>query len=183
MRFQILIFCTILSFSILLTGCPSGEQPPANADANANRTSVSDPNRPSNSALNTSKAPVEATTNDAPTLKPAFTAYCDAMTKMDEAALRKVFSAATLKAHEANAKEEKSSLAEYLKADRVSNKLCEIRNEKIEGDTAVAEVKTEGAPNGFKMKFVRENGEWKITNESPEFDAVKRSAEDSNAAR
>jgi hypothetical protein len=182
MRFQTLFFGTILTFSILLTGCPSGDQPKSNANTNANQTTVSDPNR-ANSSLTTNRTPPPATTNEAPTLKPVFTAYCDAMTKKDEAALRKVFAAATLKVHEANAKEEKSKLADYLAADRVSNKLCEIRNETIQGDAAIAEVKTEGAPNGFKMKFVRENGEWKLTNEFPDFSEVKNSAGNSNAAR
>jgi len=184
MRFQILFFCTVLTFSVLLTGCPSPEQPRANTNSNANQTSVSDPNKPSNSELTTNKAPVEATTNEAPTLKPVFTAYCDAMTKKDEAAIRKVYSQSTLKTFEADMKaDNEKSLVKYLETDRVSNKLCEIRNEQITGETAVAEVKTEGAPNGFKIKFVRENGEWKLTNESPEFEAVKKPAGNSNTAR
>jgi hypothetical protein len=182
MRFQILIFCTILIFSILLGGCPSN-QPTPNTSSNNGQTNIQDPNKPSNSSLNTNKTPTEATTNDAPTVTPVFKAYCDAMTKKDEAALRKVFSAATLKIHEANAKEEKKSLPAYLETDRVSNKLCEVRNEKVQGDVAIAEVKTEGAPNGFKVKFIKENGEWKLTNEFPDFSAVKESAGNSNAAK
>lgn len=180
MRFQILIFCTILIFSIFLTGCPSN-QPTPNANQNTNQPANKAGNE--NSALTTTKTPTEATTNDAPTLKPVFTAYCDAMTKKDEAALRKVYSQGTLKSLEADAKADKKSLAEYLSADRVSNKLCEIRNEKIEGDVGIAEVKTEGAPNGFKIKFVKENGEWKLTNEFPDFKNVKDSASNTNAAK
>ena len=180
MRFQILIFCTILSFSILLNGC-SGEQPTTNINSNNNPPANKTGN--GNSSLQANKTPTEATTNDAPTVGKAFKAYCDAMTKKDEAAVRKVFSAETLKIHETNAKEEKKSLLEYLADDRVSNKLCEVRNEKIEGDVAIAEVKTEGAPNGFKVKFVKENGEWKVTNEFPDFKAVKDSAANSNTAK
>jgi hypothetical protein len=182
MRFQILIFSTILIFCCFLTGCP-GNQPTANTSSNANQTVVVDPNK-SGSNLATNKTPTEATRNDAPTLKPVFTAYCDAMTKKDDAALRKVYSQATLKAHEAAMKDEnEKSLAKYLEADRVSNKLCEIRNEKIEGDVGIAEVKTEGAPNGVKYKFIKENGEWKLTNEFPDFTDVKKSAESSNTAK
>jgi hypothetical protein len=182
MRFQILIFCTILIFSIFLTGCPTNE-PKTNSNTNTNQTIVNNPNK-TNSALNTSKTPTEATTNDAPTVAPVFKAYCDALTKKDEAALRKVYSQATLRSLEADMKaENEKSLVKYLEADRVSNKLCEVRNEKIEGDVGVAEVKTEGAPNGFKVKFVKENGEWKLTNESPEFDAVNKTREASNTAK
>ncbi len=183
MRFQILIFCTVLIFSIFLTGCPSSPTT-TNTNSNANQTIVSDPNKPTNSGLETTKTPIEATTNDAPTVAPVFKAYCDALTKKDEAALRKVYSAATLKSLEADMKaENEKSLVKYLEVDRVSNKLCEVRNEKIEGDVAIANVKTEGAPNGFNVKFVKENGEWKLTTEFPDFKAVKDSVGNSNTAK
>jgi hypothetical protein len=122
MRFQTLIFCTILTFSILLTGCPADEQPKANTNAPANQTTGGNSNA-ANSTLSTSKTPTEATTNDAPTVAPVFKAYCDAMTKKDEAALRKIYSQGTLRAHEADMKaENEKSLVKYLEADRVSNK-------------------------------------------------------------
>lgn len=183
MRFQTIIFCTILTFSIFLTGCPSAEQPKTNTNTATNQTSGGNSNG-GNSALTTSKTPTEATTNDAPTVAPVFKAYCDALTKKDEAALRKVYAQSTLKSLEADMKaENEKSLVKYLEADQVSNKLCEVRNEKIEGEVAVAEVKTEGAPNGFKVKFVRENGEWKLTNEFPDFKQVKDAADNSNTAK
>lgn len=182
MRFQILIFWTILIFSIILTGC-TGEPAKPNTNSNVNQTTVIDPNK-NNSALNTSKTPTEATINNAPTLTPVFKAYCDAMTKKDDAALRKVYSAATLKAFEEDMKaDNEKSLAKFLEADQVSNELCEVRNEKIEGDIGIAEVKTKGMPNGAKIKFVKENGEWKLTTDSPEVNAVKKSAENSNTAK
>jgi hypothetical protein len=169
-----------LIFSILLTGCPSGEQPKTNANQPANTGAT----KPTNSGSNltpTTPTP-ESTTNDAPTVKPVVTAYCDAWTKKDEAALRKVYSQGTLKSFEADMKaDNEKSLIKHLDADVVSNKLCEVRNEKIEGDVAIAELKTEGAPNGFKVKFVKENGEWKLTNEFPDF--PKKSSESSNTAK
>ena len=180
MRFQILVFCTILIFSMFLAGC-TGDQPKSNVEVNANQPANKAGN--SNSDLTTTKTPTEATTNDAPTLKPVFKAYCDAMTKKDEAALRKVYSAATLKIFDADAKADKQTLMQYLSADRVSNKLCEIRNERIEGDVGVAEVKTEGSPNGIKIKFIKENGDWKLTNEFPDFEKFKNTAGNSNAAK
>ena len=60
------------------------------------------------------------------------------------------------------------SLAEFLSEDQASNELCEARNEKISGDTATAEVRTKGYPNGITVVFVKENGEWKLTNRRPE---------------
>lgn len=169
MRFQFFLLFAILISAFALSGCPSGGNPPANSNtANAPAANVTN-NSNSDSSLATNRATPDPTNNDAPTLKPVFKAYCDAKTKNDEAGLRKVYSQATLKQFEADMKAEGvKTLTEYLEIDQVSNKLCEIRNEKIEGDSAIAEVKTEGTPNGFKVKFVKENGEWKLTNESPE---------------
>lgn len=183
MRFQILIFSTILIFTIILTGCPTSS-PSNNNNSTNTPTNIVNKSGNTNAPLETTKKTPEPTTNDAPTISPVFKAYCDALTKKDEAAVRKIYSQATLKQLEADMKEEnEKSLVKYLEADQISNKLCEVRNEKIEGDTAIAEVKTEGAPNGFKAKFVKENGEWKLTNESPEFDSIKKSAENSNTAK
>jgi hypothetical protein len=182
MRFQILIFCTILTFTCFLTGCPSGE-PTTNTNSTVQTNTAANAPK-TNSAMETTKATPEATSNEAPTLKPVFKAYCDAMTKKDEAALRKIYSAATLKSLEADMKaENEKSLVKFLEIEQVSNELCEVRNEKIEGDTGVAEVKTKGMPTGAKLKFVKENGEWKLTNEIPDFEAVKKAAENSNTAK
>ncbi len=182
MRFTVLIFCTILIFTIILAGCPGSSENNGNANQGKTQSPTDNPNSGSNNGLTTTTPTPETTTNDAPTLKSVFKAYCEAMTKKDEAAIRKVYSQATLKSLEADMKaENEKSLVKYLEVDQVSNKLCEIRNEKIEGDVGVAEVKTEGAPNGFKIKFVKENGDWKLTNESPSLDAFKKSAENSNA--
>ncbi len=179
MRFQILIFSSILIFTIILTGCP-GNSPTTNGNSTNVPANVAN-NSIANNGLNTTVKTPASTTNDAPTIAPVFKAYCDAMTKKDEAAIRKLYSTATLKSLEADMKaENQKSLVKYLEADQVSNKLCEVRNEKIQGDTAIAEVKTEGAPNGFAIKFVKENGEWKITTESPELDSVKNSVSDAN---
>jgi len=181
MRFQIFIVITILTLSFILTGCPSAPTTNNNSATNSANTATTNTN-PNGISTPTAKTPV-ATTNEAPTLKPVFTAYCDAMTKKDEAAIRKAYSAATLKQFEADMKEDgEKSLVKFLEVDQVSNKLCEIRNEKIEGDKAVAEIKTEGLPNGLQVVFVKENGEWKLTNESPEIKSVKESATNSNTA-
>ncbi len=183
MRFQVLIFSTILIFSIILTGCPTNS-PTTNGNSTNPPTNVANNSGKANSSLDTIKKTPEQTTNNAPTLTPVFKAYCDAMTKKDEAALRKIYSQATLKLFEADMKSDnQKSLVKYLEADQVSNKLCEIRNEKIEGDRAVAEGKTEGTPNGFKYVFVKENGEWKLTNESPEINSVKQAANTANTEK
>ena len=180
MRFQISIFLTITAFTLFLTGCPTST-PPANTNANAPLNTAK---TNGNSDVFTPTTPTPAaTTNDAPTLREVFKAYCFAKTKKDEAGLRKVYSQATLKQFEADMKADGvKTLVEYLEVDQVSDKLCEIRNEKIEGDAASAEIKTEGMPNGVRIKFVRENGEWKMTNEADMIKNVENSAKNSNIA-
>jgi hypothetical protein len=173
------ITIAIISVCAALAGCGGGTTPANTTTANTNTTA---PN--STNPLETKKNAPEATTNNAPTLTPAFKAYCEAKKKDDEAALRKIYSAGTLKSFESQMKAEKiKTLTEFLKDDRVSDKLCEISNEKITGDRATALIKYDSYPNGVEVVFVKENGEWKMTNESPTFQSVKQSNSNSAPAK
>lgn len=110
-----------------------------------------------------------ATTNNAPTLTPVYKAYCAAMVKKDEAAIRKIYSKDTIRYFESEMKADGvKTLTEYLAGDEVTNDLCEARNEQINGESAVAEIRSKGYPNGIRVVFVKEDGEWKLTNKSPE---------------
>ena len=72
------------------------------------------------------------------------------------------------------------TLIKFLEDDAVTGKICEVRNEVITGDKAIAEIRADAYPNGIKIEFVKEDGEWKMTNKSPALDAVKPNA--ANAA-
>ncbi len=169
-------------FSIGLIGCGSGtvENKPANT-ANAAKPANGNSNSP---VAVITPTPAE-TTNNAPTLTPVFKQWCTAMIKHDDAALRKVYSSDTIKSLESQMKEQKvKTIAEFLEDDKVSEKLCEVRNEQITGDTAVAEIRYDSAPNGIKIIFVKENGEWKITTRSPNIDALQKTTQTgSNSAK
>lgn len=169
-----------LSTLILLTfaGCSTTENTPntANtvnkpANANSNTTLSSDNSSP----LNTTSTPKAETVNEAATLSPVAQAYCEAVRKKDDAGLKKVYSAATYQKLLADAKEaEKTSVADFLsEIEDVGTKPCATRNEQISGDKAVAEMTTETYPNGIRINFVKENGEWKMTNESPDIPVKK----------
>jgi uncharacterized protein YceK len=181
MRFQILLFTNILLFTILFSGCGTAETP-TNA-TNAANTNTANVNavKNTNNPLATNKTPEETTTNKADTIAPVVTAFYEALKKKDDAALRKVYSQATLKSLEADMKEEgEKSLAKFITdLEPAPDKPFEVRNEQIQGDTAIAEIKGGAYPNGIKIKFVKENGEWKMTNESPAFDDVKKAANNS----
>ena len=174
MRFQILFYIFILSFLFILPGCGSGQPATNNTaenKANSNKTAAN-----SNSPPATNKAPEASTTNNAPTIAPVVMSYYDALKKKDDAALRKVYAAESLKAAEADMKsEKKTSLSAFIsELEPAPEKPFEVRNEKIEGDTAIAEIKGGAYANWTPYKFVKENGEWKWTGSSPDFDSIKK---------
>lgn len=157
MRTQIVILFSIVLIALAMSGC--GGTAPANSANGANSNA--------GNTANTAK-PGDETKNDAPTLTPVYKAYCDAKVKNDEAALRKIYSKDTIKYFEEQMKEDKEkSLLKFLEDDVVTGKLCEVRNEEITGDTAVAEIRSDSYPSGIKIVFVKEDGEWKMTNKSP----------------
>jgi L,D-peptidoglycan transpeptidase YkuD (ErfK/YbiS/YcfS/YnhG family) len=107
--------------------------------------------------------------NSTPTLMPVFKAYCSALVKKDDAGLRRVYARDTIEDFERMMKEHGiTRLSEFLSDDLASNEFCETRNERIMGDSAVAEVRTNGYPNGIIVVFAKEAGEWRITNRRPE---------------
>jgi predicted lipid-binding transport protein (Tim44 family) len=170
MRKKVILFAVILVTTIGSLGC-GGTAPSANkAAANAN----SDP-------LATTKPKTEEVTNNAPTLSPAVKAYCDAWAKNDEAALRKVYSSDTIKDFEQQMKDAKEkSLLKFLEDDKVAATPCEATNEQITGDNATVRIVLSIYPKGLKVVFVKENGEWKLTNKVPDIDSVTKSAANAN---
>ncbi|MFM9903392.1 MAG: nuclear transport factor 2 family protein [Pyrinomonadaceae bacterium] len=177
MRREIFVlFLTLLS-SVFIAAC--GGTATVNSNNGNTNTAVVNSNNP----LAVKTPTPETTTNNAPTLTPVFKAYCAAMIKKDEAALRKIYSSDTIKDFEQQMKEDKiKSLTKFLEDDAVSDKLCEVRNEVVTGDSAVAEIRADSYPNGIKIVFVKENGEWKMTNRSPALD-LKQTAANSNKAK
>ena len=158
----IYIFLIFTVFAIL-TGCGGTSQPNTNTANNANVQKAN-----TNNPLAVTTPTPEATTNNAPTLTPVYKAYCDARVKNDEAALRRLYSSDSIRNIEAQMKREKvKTLSEFLQDEPISGKLCEVRNEQITGDTAIAEIRADWCPNGIKEIFVKENGEWKYTGRSP----------------
>lgn len=169
------------SFTLLfLTGCGTTET--TTNSANSNSASANTARANAENPLATTRKGEEATINQAETIKPVVMAYYEALKKKDDAALRKVYSRETLKSLEADMKSEGGkSLAEFItELEPAPEQPFQVRNEQIQGDTAIAEIRGGAYPNGIKIKFVRENGEWKITNESPEFQSVKESSTNSN---
>ena len=169
----------ILSASFILlsfSACSTTETPTntvTNTATNANTARANAEN-----PMATTKKAEEATTNNAPTVRPVVMAYYEALKKKDDAALRKIYSRETLQSLETDMREEgaKSLAAFITELEPAPDQPFEVRNEQISGDTAIAEMRGGAYPNGIKIKFIKENGEWKMTNESPEFNAVKEAS-------
>ena len=163
-----LVYYSVIIGSLLFSAC--GDSTETNTNAKGNTANA---NTPANSAkrdpLAAQTATPEATNNNAPTLTPVYKAYCAASEKKDEAALRSVHDTATIKDYERKMKADGiATLTEFLSDDAATTALCEVRNEKIAGDVGTAEVRTKVYPNGAVAVFVKENGEWKLTNRRPE---------------
>jgi hypothetical protein len=169
-----------MTFGLLVAAC-GGNQPTSNNNSNSTDNAKANGNNP----LSVTTPTPEAITNNAPTLTPVFKAYCDAWVKSDEAGLRKVYSSDTIKQFEQDMKEEKQkSLIKFLEpTDRVSGTPCEVKNEQINGDNATAKIFSDKYPNGIAVVFVKQNGEWKLTNRSPALESVKSSNTASNSAK
>ncbi len=170
----------ILLFSVFFfIGCGGSGSGNANSAANASVSNANvAANGGGNNPLAVQKTPEAATVNNAPTVAPVVAAYYAALQKKDDAALRKVFSQDTLKSYQADMKEEKeTSLAKFITdLEPVPDKPFEARNETVEGNAIIAEMRGGSYPNGIKIKFIKENGEWKMTNESPDYKSSDKPA-------
>lgn len=158
----------ILVLSLVITACSGGDNSANLNTPNKNATNNANAGNTDNPLAITTPTP-KPTTNNAPTLTPVYKAYCEASDKKDEAGIRRLYSADTLKEFAVKMKRDGiKTLVEFLSDDQASMALCEVRNEQINGDTAIAEVRTKAYPNWPEVIFVKENGEWKITNRRPE---------------
>lgn len=158
MRFFLLLTIFILTFAFI--GC--SETPEPNA-SNSKPTNATTATTNSNSPTATTKRSETATTNAAPTIAPTVNGFYEALQKKDEAGVKKYLSATALKYWEDEAKLEKKTWLAYLaEMEDPINEKREARNEKIEGNTAVAEIKGGNLGVWTKIKFIQENGEWKF---------------------
>jgi hypothetical protein len=156
----------ILCLALFLAACGGG----SNDNVPANNVNTKPVNSNKENPLAITTPTPAATTNNAPTLTPVYKAYCDAMVKGDEAALRRIFSSDTIRGIDAKIRQEAikpPTIVKYLEDEQVTNDLCEVRNEQINGNEAIAEVRTKGTPNGVLIVFVKEGADWKLTNRSP----------------
>ena len=97
----------------------------------------------------------------------AFEAFYEALKNKDVAGYKRIVSKAKLQQLEKEAATVNRSVDELIKLEMdgpqgaVPDKLPETRNEKIAGDKATLEVKT-NTGEWHTVQFVKEDGEWKL---------------------
>jgi len=185
MRFQIIFFTAIFISTLLLLGCPGSPETPNKNTTNSGNTNTQKTNS-NNNPFNTTKNAEASTTNNAPTVTPIIQAYYDALKKKDEAGVKKYLSAAAVKYYEDEAKSEKKTWFVYLlEFEEPVDEKREARNEKIDGETAIAELKGGSLGVWTPYKFVKENGEWKFASpkDSMSLQDIPRNNSNSNAAK
>lgn len=93
------------------------------------------------------------------------TAFYEASKNKDVTGVKKHLSKKSLELFETEAKKSGKPLDDFLKeavADPVADKMPELRNEKISGDTATVEMKRDKSDQWDTVAFVKEDGEWKL---------------------
>lgn len=174
-----IFFSLLVTLAVISLACSGGTGTSNNSSGTTNGN-IANANTDNPLAVKTPTP--EALTNNAPTLTPVIKAYCEAMNKKDEAALRKIYSSDTLANFEKQMKEQKiPTLMKFLEDDKVGG-TCELTNEQINGENATATFKSDTYKTGLKVMFVKEGGEWKLTNKSPDISNMPRST-NSNAAK
>jgi hypothetical protein len=172
------LFIGLAAGYILSTACggnvesnSTNSNRPAVSNSGASNVSVSE------NAVGTTKKPVAETTNNAASLAPVIQAYYDALRKKDDTALRDILSSAYLAKVSADMKKDKKiAMAAYLaEYDTIPDRPVEVRNEKITGDRAVAEIRGGAYINWTNVGFIKEGGKWKITGESSDITNVTSS--------
>ena len=158
--------------STLLAACGGTEGNTATNANTAANTGMANSNAANAVAYKTPTQ--EATTNDAPTLAPVVRGYYDALKNKDDAALKDVLSKEFVESIQADMKEEKkTNMALFLaETDKIPDKPIEVRNEKIQGEKGVAEIRGGSYPNWTPLAFIKENGKWKLSNENPAIENV-----------
>lgn len=157
-----MIFISAVSMLASCGGTSTNETANKNTNLNSN----------ANNAAVANKA-VEPTTNNAPTLGPVVQQYNEALKTKNDQMLRDTISAELAKGLEADMKEAKRKDFAAFVAEQDNyqpGQVIEVRNEKINGNKGVAQLKGGQYKVWTAFSFALENGKWRLDNGSPELD-------------
>jgi uncharacterized lipoprotein len=95
----------------------------------------------------------------------AFKSFYEAAKNKDVTSLKKLMSKKTVAGMETEAKKENKSLDDFLGEESQKGlppAVPQTGEEKIDGDKATLQFKSEKSPNWSTASFVKEDGDWKI---------------------
>ncbi len=153
-----LTIIALLTFA--LAGCTAAREgkPNTNAETNANTANT-------NKAAETKPADTTAPSDPA-TGSPTATmvAFIEALKKKDSETIKKSLSKESIVKLEEAAKAGKTTIDQIITdgEDMSKEKTPEMRNEKIDGDTATIEIQDEKTKKWDTVPLVKEDGSWKI---------------------
>jgi hypothetical protein len=124
----------------------------------------------------------EPTTNNAPTIGPVVQQYNEALKTKNDQMLRDTLTAEFTKSLEIDMKtENRKDFAAYVaESDYRPGQVLEVRNEKIDGNKGVAEIRGGAYKNWTAFSFALENGKWRFTGGSPELDNMPPTSNTAN---
>lgn len=162
-----------LTISALLVGACSKNASNANGSANGNSTTSTNGSTNGN-ANGTAKT---ASTGEDTTPTAVFKSLYAALQKKDVENIKSRLSTGTLKKLQELSEKQEQSLDDTLREnltdpDYNSPTVPEIRNEKINGETATIEVKTPTTGKWTELPFVKEDGRWKLAYDKVAQDAM-----------
>jgi len=159
------LFMFLAAVISLGAACGSSPGTANNAGVNSNTNA----NGNSHPGMNTvrNEGPTE---NNAPTLGPVVQQYYKALETKNDQMLRETLTAAFAKELEQDMKKEgKKGLAAFVaETDYQPGVVLEVRNEKITGSKAVAQIRGGAYKNWTAFSFTLEDGKWRLDNGSPE---------------
>ncbi|HLL99635.1 MAG TPA: hypothetical protein VK400_01155 [Pyrinomonadaceae bacterium] len=106
--------------------------------------------------------------------------FVEATQKKDAEGMKKALSGGTLKMMDNLAKIQGKTLDDTIREGDATSyqQVPEMRNEKIEGETATLEVKNDKSSDWETLYFVKENNDWKIALDKSFEEAIKKSLTD-----
>ena len=175
MKREIFLSIFIAALISLAAACGGGTSDNINSNLNAKVTNANA--NASNHGSMTTVRNEEPTENNAPTLAPVVQAYYAALEKKDDAAIRRTLSSDFIKTLETDMKaEKKSNLVAYLnETESVPEQPVEVRNEQINGNKGVAEIRGGVYKTWTPFSFANEGGKWKLTGGSSDLQTVQQS--------
>jgi len=172
------IYLPLLLAAVSLGAACGGTENANNTATNGNANANSSSHPPMNTVRN--DGPTE---NNAPTLGPVVQQYNEALKTKNDQMLRDTLSASLTKSLEDDMKAAKrKDFAAYVaETDYQPGQVIEVRNEKINGNKGVAQLKGGQYKVWTAFSFTLENRKWRLDNGSPELDNMPPT--NSNTAR